>query len=313
MAGRRAKLDSDWVGRPPERDARHRPSQPDRGGGQAPRVVWMPPVFDEMDSYARAVACRALDAAHATGRDPVRACAWLMEPAGWTPGRDQRVLETAEQVFLEHGVPLDAGPRIPSDRLLLGFAVAVGDRKPVRRTGRAGDRVVLTRALGGDVLFEAYLRRMRTPAQTRTWVRASTRTQPQVADWVRRTAAPPGLQVGPGGLAEALHQLADRSGLDVVVDASTLPSFPGATELLFAGCVPPGVDLNRRRVGRGLSVARGVPEAAARLILAPEWAGGIVLSAAPDEVEPELGPVVAELRQPRAARPVVRVLRTVFS
>jgi len=35
----------------------------------------------------------------------------------------------------------------------------------------------------------------------------------------------------------------------------------------------------------------------------------VVQILAPDEAEPELGPVVAELRKPRAARPVVRVLR----
>lgn len=236
------------------------------------------------------------------------AAARWMVPPGWTSARSERVAEVVREVLSDGGVPLAWQPEWVGPNLRAVFSVAMDGRSEPVRALCPSDRLILSKPLGNDVLFEAYLHGERTVSQTRAWVRAGITPQPEVAQWLQQTSGTPGVQLGEGGLAEACWLLAEEGQLDAVLDASRLPALPGATEFLFSGRVPEGCGANRRRLGRQLSVARGVPETAANLSLAPEWAGGILVAVPRDGPVPSWGTTIGELRNPRAERPRVRLL-----
>lgn len=273
----------------------------DRVAGDAAVVAWTPPVFEDAETFGAAAVVRAVEAAWAAGRDPVGATALLEAPAEVAVRELKAVLHGAKTAWHGLGVPMTlAEPQLGPYRL--GFAVqARSPRRTARRGARPGDALLLSRALGADVLVEAFDRGVRTAAQTRALVEAAARPDDRLA--LRLAGAGPARLLGARGLVGAALELAAAWDLDVVLDASRLPLLPGVAEHLLAGLRPPSVEINRRAAGARTSVARGVSDAVGQLAFAAEWLGGVLWID-----DGRHGPGVGTLRKKRASRPAVRIL-----
>ncbi len=268
--------------------------------GDAPVVTWCEPVFEEATTYGRAAAVRAIEAVWATGRAPTGAAILLSGPSSTSSRVVQAILEGAEDVFHGEGVPLLLGPR-RSGPLRVGFAVSARTKRRRPKAPQPGDGVYLSRALGTDVLHAQYVAGDRTASQTRALVGAATVLEPRLRQ--RLLGAGPGALIDQRGVVGFCLSVARTWDLDVVLDASRLPALNGVTQALLAGAAPSSLDPNRRASGRGLSVARGVSEVAAKLALSAEWANGVLWMDVPS-----LPGWIGEVRKKRSTRPTVRLM-----
>jgi len=118
------------------------------------------PVVDDPFDFGRIAAANALSDVYAMGATPIFALAIVGMPVGkLSPQTIGRVLEGGAAVCAEAGVPVAGGHSIDSLEPIDGL-VALGlthpDRVLTNRGARAGDVLILTKALGVGVLSAAY-------------------------------------------------------------------------------------------------------------------------------------------------------------
>lgn len=87
------------------------------------------------------------------------------------------------------------------------------------------------------------------------------------------------------GLAGHAVEMAERSGVRLVVEAEALPALDGALEVASAGERTGGDERNREFASRRVSFD-GVPAEKVALAFDPQTAGGLLISIPAERVEP---------------------------
>src|SRR5882757_6584371 len=118
------------------------------------------PVVDDPFDFGRIAATNALSDVYAMGGTPILALAIVGMPIDrLSPETIRAILEGGASVCAEAGVPIAGGHSIDSVEPIYGL-VALGlvhpDRVLTNRTARAGDVLILTKALGVGVLSAAF-------------------------------------------------------------------------------------------------------------------------------------------------------------
>src|SRR4051812_28498990 len=118
------------------------------------------PVVDDPFDFGRIAATNALSDVYAMGGTPILALAIVGMPIDkLSPETIRAILEGGASVCAAAGVPIAGGHSIDSVEPIYGL-VALGlvhpDRVLTNRTARAGDVLILTKALGVGVLSAAF-------------------------------------------------------------------------------------------------------------------------------------------------------------
>jgi selenide, water dikinase len=189
------------------------------------------------------------------------------------------VLAGADERVRAAGAILAGGHTIRDDEPKYGLAV-VGTVHPdgvwTKSAARPGDGLWLTKALGTGLVLQAQ-RDGRAPEGALEAAVAAMRTLNADAAEALRPFSPHAVTDVTGfGLLGHAWELADRSGVRVVVDAGSLPALPGALELAAAG-VRTGGD-RRNREFAGPHVGAAADEAAEALAYDPQTAGGLLIA-----------------------------------
>lgn len=147
--------------------------------------------------------------------------------------------------------PIVGGHTIRNPEPLYGLSVT-GLVDPRRLTtnaaARPGDLLILTKPLGTGIITTAIKRDLAPPAATRAAIRSMSRLNdvgPEIAErgWVRAATDITGF-----GLLGHLAALCRASAVGAELSAATLPTLPGARDLLKLGCVPGGTRRNLEAV-----------------------------------------------------------------
>ncbi len=277
------------------------------------------PIVDDPATFGQVAAANAVSDVYAMGGRPTSAVAILSLPPE-VPARALAPMMQAAGVLLQAaGAPLIGGHTLKDRELRLGFAVT-GEVDPRRMTtnqdGKVDDVLVLTKALGTGVLFQAMKADARTAAQTRALVTSMVTTNEDARDAMVEMRLRCATDVTGFGLAGHALNIARSSDVDVVLEAGRLPALPGVVKHLMAGVYPGTSDVNRKGYGRRFVVERGVPEMYARLVADPQTSGGLLIAVSPrrlGKLLTALGPawVVGRLRAKRSERASVRLVKRV--
>jgi selenide,water dikinase len=73
-------------------------------------------------------------------------------------------------------------------------------------------------------------------------------------------------------------EIADRSGVRLVVDSARLPLLPGALDYALAGVEFGGVNRNRNQLGPRVEIAAGVSPEMRALLFDPQTSGGLLIA-----------------------------------
>jgi selenide,water dikinase len=245
------------------------------------------PVVDDPFDFGRIAATNAISDIYAMGATPILALALVGMPIGVLSTETiGRILQGGVSVCAEAGIPVAGGHSIDSIEPIYGL-VALGlvhpDRVLTNRGARAGDRLILTKALGVGVLSAAFKGGRLDAAGYAALIRSTTKLNTVGA----RLAGHEGVHAmtdvtGFGLLGHAL-EMARGAGLTVELTASP-PLLDGVAPLLVEG-VRTGAS-GRNWASYGEAVDLPEPLVGARdLLTDPQTSGGLLIAVAEAQVE----------------------------
>ena len=190
------------------------------------------------------------------------------------------VFAAADAQVRAAGAVLAGGHTLKDEEPKYGLAV-VGTADPARlwpkNGARPGDTLFLTKPLGTGLALAAHKRGLVGDEQLReavAWMRTLNRG---AAEALRPFEPNAVTDVTGFGLFGHAHEVADRSGVRLALDAASFPAMAGALEAAQAGVETRGAGSNREHVHDSLELD-DVPAPFAALAFDPQTAGGLLLS-----------------------------------
>lgn len=241
-------------------------------------------LVDDPWRMGRIAAQHALSDLYASGARPHSALALLALPfaAPAILRRDlHAVLDGALSIFAPAGCRLVGGHSMQGPELQVGFAVngtLIGDAPLTGRSARPGDRLLLTRPLGGGALFAAHMQGHADGRDVEHALALMEAGNARAGAVALDSGASALTDVTGFGLAgHLLALLGDAQAAEV--DAAALPVLPGAQEAMTRGIFSTLQADNERAFGKQVEAAPGVDAA---LLFDPQTGGGLLMSVAPE-------------------------------
>jgi selenide,water dikinase len=239
------------------------------------------PVVDDPGDFGRIAATNALSDVYAMGARPILALAIVGMPIGKLPPATIRaILAGGAEVCARAGVPVAGGHSIDSVEPIYGL-VALGlvhpDRVLTNRGARAGDVLILTKALGVGVLSAAF-KQARLSAEGYTAMIASTTQLNTLGAELGGVAGVHAVTdvTGFGLLGHAL-EMSRGAGLGVEIDAEAPALLPGVEALAQAGVRTGASTRNWASYGHEVR-EEGLPEWRRDLLTDPQTSGGLLIA-----------------------------------
>jgi len=282
-------------------------------------VDFFTPVVDDPYLFGQIAAVNALSDVYAMGGRPLSSLAIVCFPEKGDLEVLERILAGGLSKMQEAGCVVLGGHSIRDEEIKFGYAVtgAVHPERIFMNSGaRAGDRLLLTKALGTGVISTAIKRQKAEPAWVEASVASMTTLNRAAADAIARA----GLGVHTMtditgfGLIGHARELAKASNVALRITAARVPLLPGALECVRAGFVPGGLLANREFAECMVEYAANVAEERKTMLYDPQTAGGLLISVAASDAAQlvralnDAGVPAAEIGEVLSPRkPIIRV------
>jgi selenide,water dikinase len=232
---------------------------------------FFPPLVDDPATFGRIAATNALNDVFAMGGTPLIALSIAAFPEELPTEVLAAVFRGADEQVRAAGALLAGGHTIRDAEPKYGLAV-VGTVHPdgiwQKNGAKPGDAVFLTKPLGTGLVL-AYKQNIAAAVESMTTLNAA------AADVLRPFTPNAVTDVTGFGLVGHAHEMADRSGVRIRLDAAALPALDGALEAARAGVRTGGDSRNREFAP---VEADGVPEEVLALAYDAQTAGGLLVS-----------------------------------
>jgi selenide,water dikinase len=232
---------------------------------------FFPPLVDDPGAFGRIAATNALNDVFAMGGSPLLALSIAAFPEELPDETLAAVFAAADEQVRAAGALLAGGHTIRDDEPKYGLAV-VGTVHPdgvwAKSTARPGDALFLTKPLGTGLVLAG----KGDATEAVEWMTMLNR---EAADAVRAFAPSAVTDVTGFGLFGHAHEMAERSGVRIVIDAQALPALGDALELARSG-VRTGGDRRNREFAP--VEADGVAEEVLALGYDAQTAGGLLIA-----------------------------------
>jgi len=248
-------------------------------------VDFFTPIVDDPYTFGQIAAVNALSDVYAMGGRPMSALALVCFPEKGDLAILERILAGGLSKMIEAACTVIGGHSIRDDELKFGYAVtgSVHPKRVLANSGaRAGDALLLTKALGTGVISTAIKRGKAEPA----WVEAATASmttlnRSAMEAVTRHEGHVHALTDITGfGLIGHARELALASSVSLRLFAAQVPLLPGALDCVRAGFVPGGLNNNRDFAECLVSYEGNLPEDVKTLLFDPQTAGGLLISVA---------------------------------
>lgn len=257
------------------------------------------PGVEKPFDFGRVAAANALSDIYAMGAEPLFALNIVGFPTGKLPlSVLEEILKGGASIATEAGIPILGGHSVDFDVPVYGMAVTghVKVSRILRNSGaKAGDAIVLTKALGTGIVTSALrARALKTflsraphisPEEEAASVASMARLNRGAASAARAFPISAATDVTGYGLLGHLFNILKASGVAAELDVGAIPVLPGARRLVDAGHAPDGSrrNLETRRGNVVNASRRGEPEL---LLLADaQTSGGLLLTLADDRAD----------------------------
>lgn len=243
------------------------------------------PVVDDPYAFGRIAATNALSDVYAMGATPILALAIVGMPVGVMPVEMiRKILEGGAAVCASAGVPIAGGHSIDSKEPIYGL-VALGlvhpDRLLTNRTGRAGDKLILTKALGVGVYSAALKQDRLDPAGYHALIASTTKLNVLGKDLGAVAGVHALTDVTGFGLLGHALEMARGAGLTAQIDMAAVPLLPGVEALARAGVRTGAAVRNWESYGEAVGLPSGFEAWRRDLLCDPQTSGGLLIAAEP--------------------------------
>ena len=282
-------------------------------------VDFFTPIVDDPYTFGQIAATNSLSDVYAMGGRPLSALAMVCFPEKGDLEILEQILAGGLSKMMEASCAVIGGHSVRDPEIKFGYAVT-GIIHPQRvwtnASAQAGDKLILTKALGTGVISTAIKRGTARQA----WIDAATKSMTTLNAQAAEIAAMGRFQVHSAtditgfGLIGHLREMAKGSGVSARIAASRIPLLEGAIDCVRAGAIPGGLLANREFAECVVGYESEIPDEVKTLLFDPQTAGGLLLSVAPEDSEAlvsalhnagvpavEIGEVVAQ------GKPLIRV------
>lgn len=262
----------------------------DGGPALVQTVDFFTPIVDDPYVFGQIAAANSLSDIYAMGAQPRTALAIAAFPKdGLEPGTIEAVFRGGYDKLREAQTALLGGHTVQDPEIKFGYAVtgAVDPRRMLSNAGaREGDVLLLTKRIGTGIIGTA-IKADRAPASLVGQAIASMTSLNKTAADVMATMA--GVHactdITGFGLLGHASEVAQASGVTLLIDADSLPFFDGV-ESLVARNRSGGLMANRKHFGGRVEISNGVPADRADLCFDPQTSGGLLISVADTAADP---------------------------
>ena len=251
---------------------------------------FFPPLVDDPFLYGQIAAANSLSDIYAMGGEPKTALNIVGFPD------DQLELSILHKILAggaERVQTADCmivgGHSVRDTEIKYGLSVT-GTVSPddliTNRDAQVGDRLVLTKALGTGFVTTAF-KKNRCPEDIFQAATESMRELNQGASRAARTfAASSATDITGFGLAGHACEMARASGVQLMLELTTLPPLPGVASLIAAGYHTRANITNRRAAEAWLRIEADPDQPSLDLAFDPQTSGGLLVSIAAEHAEP---------------------------
>ncbi len=247
-------------------------------------VDFFTPIVDDPATFGAIAATNALSDVYAMGAKPLFALAVAAYPRDGDLAVLGEILRGGAEVAGSAGCPVLGGHTIDDAEPKYGLAV-VGTVHPghvmTNAAGRPGDVLVLTKALGTGIVVAAAKADGPGPVHALA-VEQMLRSNAAAAEAAREVGIRCATDVTGFGLLGHAHEMAERSGVRIVLEAASWPALDGALEVARAR-EKTGGDPRNRDFAAAHVTADGIPDELLVLGYDPQTAGGLLVSLAADQ------------------------------
>ena len=246
------------------------------------------PVVDDPFDFGRIAATNALSDVYAMGATPIFALALVGMPVKTLSTETiGRILQGGASVCAEAGIPVAGGHSIDSVEPIYGL-VALGlvhpDQVLTNRGARAGDVLILTKALGVGVLSAAFKSGWLDEAGYAALIASTTQLNTLGARLAGREGVHAVTDVTGFGLLGHALEMARGSGLTVELTGEP-PLLDGVEGLAATGVRTGASGRNWDSYGAGVDLPAGLEDWRRDLLTDPQTSGGLLLAVAADQAD----------------------------
>jgi selenide,water dikinase len=249
-------------------------------------VDFFTPVVDDPFTFGQIAAANAFSDVYAMGATPKTAMNIACWPqSGLSNEMLAEIMRGGLEKAREAGVVIVGGHTVADEEVKYGMAVTgiIDPRRIIRNAGaRPGDRLLLTKPLGTGLLMTAFKRDQLPPDQYNAAVEAMTTLNANSARAMLKYNVHAATDITGFGLAGHACQMAEASGVCLVLEEWYLPLLPGVVDWCRAGMSPGGAQRNREFFGPKVQVGEEVGDEMLQLAFDPQTSGGLLI-ALPDE------------------------------
>lgn len=257
-------------------------------------------IVDDPFEFGQVAAANALSDVYAMGGRPVTALSIVGFPPGASPDLLEEIMRGGLSKISEAGASVLGGHSIRDEELKFGYAVTglIDPCKIWKNVGaRPGDALILTKAIGTGVIATGLKqgkigeRPVRAATESMTTLnRAAAEALHELISAVGAGASPVHAvtDVTGFGLLGHSREMAIGSGVSLQLDHSRVEYLDGAIDAARAGFLSGGLRNNEEFVRGCVGFANGVSEDYRNLFFDPQTSGGLLVSVAPEFVDPAL-------------------------
>jgi selenide, water dikinase len=241
---------------------------------------FFPPVVDEPGDYGAIAATNALNDVFAMGGTPLLALSIAAFPEELPIEMLAEIFAAADEQVRAAGGLLAGGHTIRDAEPKYGLAV-IGTVHPngiwPKSGARPGDALFVTKPLGTGLVMTGHKQGLVGTQQLERaimWMRTLNKDAAEVLRGFEPNAV---TDVTGFGLFGHTHEMAERSGVRIVLESDRFPAIDGALDLARKGVRTSGDPRNRDFAARHVS-SDGIPETYDVLGYDPQTAGGLLIS-----------------------------------
>ena len=247
-------------------------------------VDFFPPMVDDPYTFGQIAAANALSDIYAMGGEVKTALNLVCFPESMDLNVLGEILRGGAEKVAEAGGSLAGGHSIADTGVKYGLSVTglVDPRRMTANdTGRPGDKLLLTKALGVGLICTANRVGEAAPDQMEGAIRSMTTLNKTAAEIAHKYEVHAATDVTGFGFLGHLHELMGDK-LSCVIDAHAVPVLPGAWEAADACLYTAAGQRNRNHTGPFVRF-ENVPFPMEEILFDPQTSGGLLLAAAPQD------------------------------
>jgi selenide,water dikinase len=263
-------------------------------------VDFFTPIVDDPYTYGAIAAANSLSDVYAMGGRPISA----LSIVAWPPQHDisdlGAVLKGGADKMHEAGCSIVGGHSVADPEIKFGYAVTGlvhPDRVKPNSGARAGDAVVLTKAIGTGVISTA----LKKGIAAQEHIEASTASMLALNRLKGEEHWHGCTDVTGFGLIGHGREMAIASNITLEIDTARVRFLPGAVEYARAGAIPGGLRNNREFASCAVEIVHPLGKEIEDLLYDPQTSGGLLISLPGEYADPQL--VIGHVL-PRGVKPI---------